>query len=125
MLDEALAGRIAERAAVGALTGVGAKVAEAAAKEAVEGVHESPITPRGERILVTPVACWDFRGTRSYVLTKAWALMEARHLSSLPVHEAWGQVRKVCYLDESEIPEKRRLMEEEAERLKVPVAVGV
>lgn len=100
MLEEALAGRIAERAAAGALTGIGVKISEQVAKEVSDQVlHQSPISPHCERVLEEPVKCWDFRGIRSYVMCKAWDIMEKEKRTRLPVGEAWMEARTVCTLE--------------------------
>jgi hypothetical protein len=91
---------LAERAAVSASALVGTKIAqEIAKKEEEEGLHHSPISPHCEAVLETPPKCWDFRGIRSYVMCKAWDLMEKEKRTRLPVGEAWMEARKVCRME--------------------------
>jgi len=96
-MDELRAKQIAEEAAVTASELTGAKIAEQVAKElSGEVLHHSPISPHCEAVLATPPKCYDFRGIRSWVLCKAWDIMEKEKRTRLPVGEAWAEARKVC-----------------------------
>lgn len=99
-MNEAVIESVAAKAAVSAATLVGTKMAEQLAKkQEEEALHQSPISPHCERVLETPPLCWDFRGIRSYVLCKAWDIMEKEKRIRLPVAEAWREARAVCRMD--------------------------
>lgn len=96
-MDELKAKQIAEEAAVKAAELTGSKIAQQVAKElSGEVLHESPVSPHCEAVLAKPPLCWDFRGIRSYVLCKAWDIMEKERRVRLPVGEAWSEARRVC-----------------------------
>lgn len=99
-IPEAIVEDMVAKAAVSAATLVGTKIAEQMAKKAEEEtLHQSPISPHCERVLETPPKCWDFRGIRSYVMCKAWDIMEKEKRTRLPVGEAWMEARKVCRME--------------------------
>lgn len=96
-MDEIQAGRIAEEAAVKASELTGSRIAEQVAKELSGGVlHQSPISEHCEAVLAEPPRCYDFRGIRSFVLCRAWDIMEKEKRTRLPVGEAWSEARTVC-----------------------------
>jgi len=88
---------IISRVAITTATAVGSAVVEGLAKEREE-LHQSPISPHCEKVLETPPKCWDFRGIRSYVMCKAWDIMEKEKRIRLPVGEAWIEARKACVI---------------------------
>jgi hypothetical protein len=99
-MDEIVAKRIAEEAAVKAVELQGSKIAQQVAKElSGEVLHTSPISPRCEAILASRPKCYDFRGIRSWVLCKAWEILEREKRTRLPVGEAWAEARKVCTME--------------------------
>lgn len=61
-----------------------------------EEYHHSPISAHCVDVLANPPKCYDFRGVRSYVLCRAWDLLEKEKLPTLPVSRAWQEARKVC-----------------------------
>lgn len=97
-ITEAMLEAVATKAAVSASSLIGQKIAEQMAKKAeeAEALHGSPITERGKAVLGTVPLCYDFRGTRSWVLTRAWQIMEKEKRARLPVGEAWSDVRRIC-----------------------------
>lgn len=106
-MDREEARRIAEEAAVGAASLVGPQIAKEMAKQQEESLHGSPMTERGKAILGEPPLCYDFRGTRSWVLTRAWQMMEKEKRPSLPVGEAWSDVRRVCAMSPERVEAKK------------------
>lgn len=99
-ITEAVIEGVATKAAVSAATLVGTKIAEQMAKRQEEdALHQSPVSPHCERVLETLPKCWDFRGIRSYVMCRAWDIMEKEKRTRLPVGEAWMEARKVCVLE--------------------------
>lgn len=96
-MDEIRARQIAEEAAVKAAELTGSKIIQQVARElSGEVLHGNPISPHCEAVLAKPPICWDFRGIRSFVLCKAWAIMEEEKRMRLPVGEAWSEARRVC-----------------------------
>ena len=87
-----------ERTSVTTAALVATKMGEQLAKKEEE-VHHSPVTPHCERVLGTSPLCWDFRGIRSFVLCKAWDIMEKEKRKRLPVGEGWVEARKVCRME--------------------------
>lgn len=106
-MDEIRAKQIAEEAGVTAASLVGSQIAKEVAKQQEESLHGSPITERGKVILGEPPLCYDFRGTRSWVLTRAWQIMEKEKRPSLPVGEAWSDVRRVCAMSPERVEAKK------------------
>jgi len=99
-MDELRAKQIAEEAAVKAVELQGSRIAEQVAKEmSGEMLHQSPISPHCEAVLETPPKCYDFRGIRSWVLCKAWDILEREKRIRLPVSEAWAEARGICVRD--------------------------
>jgi len=103
-ITEAMLAQLSERAAIGAASLVGTRVAEEVAKRLEPLIeeklgHGSPISPHCERVLAEPPLCWDFRGIRAYVMCKAWEIMEREKRARLPVGEAWAEARKVCRME--------------------------
>lgn len=81
-----------EEAAVKAAELTGAKLLKEFAKE--EG---NPISAKCERVLSSPVKCWDFRGTRRYAACAAWQAMEEEHIGwAEAIKRGWSKVRGVC-----------------------------
>lgn len=72
------------------------KEVDSAAKDALE---HNPLSAHCEAVLATPPKCYDFRGIRSYVMCKAWDILEKEKRAKLPVSEAWAEARKVCVRD--------------------------
>lgn len=100
-MDDIQAKRIAEEAAVKAVELQGSRVAEQVAKEmSAELLHQSPVSPHCEAVLEMPPRCYDFRGIRSWVMCKAWDIMEKEKRTRLPVGEAWSEARRVCVFEE-------------------------
>jgi hypothetical protein len=91
--------RMVDKAAISASVLTGQRIAEQLAKKEQEPIHHSPISPHCENVLDNPPLCWDFRGIRSYVLCKAWDIMEKGKRVRLPVGEAWSEARKVCRME--------------------------
>ena len=88
---------IAERAAVQASELTAAKIAEQVAKElSGEVLHYSPVSEHCQAVLASPPPCTNFREIRSFVLCKAWDIMDKEKRTSLPVGEAWAEARRVC-----------------------------
>jgi hypothetical protein len=107
---------VAERAAVAALAAVTPRLMEHVARELRAALEEvkgggNPVSPHCDRVLATPPPCTGFREIRSWVLCRSWEKMEKEGLKRLPVGEAWREARTVCYLSETEIPEKKRELE--------------
>lgn len=99
-ISEAVIGAVAAKAAVSAATLVGQKISEEIAKrQEEESLHSSPISIHCERVLETSPKCWDFRGIRSYVMCRAWQILEEEKRTRLPVGEAWMEARKVCVME--------------------------
>lgn len=69
--------------------------------------HHSPISAHCVDVLANPPKCYDFRGVRSYVLCRAWDLLEKEKLPTLPVSRAWQEARKVCVREHSSNPNSR------------------
>lgn len=59
----------------------------------------NPTSLHCEEVLERPPKCYDFRGIRSYVMCRAWDIMEKEKRTTLPVGEAWAEARKVCVRD--------------------------
>jgi hypothetical protein len=53
-------------------------------------------SPHCELVLSKPPECTDFRKVRSWVLCKAWGIMDERKLTKLPIKEAWVEAHKTC-----------------------------
>jgi len=107
-IDEIQAKRIAEEAAVKAVELQGSRIAEQVAKEiSAELLHHSPISPHCEAVLETPPKCYDFRGIRSWVMCRAWDIMESEKRTRLPVGEAWSEARRVCVRGEASTSDSR------------------
>jgi len=106
--------KAAEKAAVSAsaLTGqkVATQVSQGLEKTFEEVLHGSPISPYAEEVLGKVPACWDFRGIRSWVLTRAWQIMEKERLKTLPVGRAWRDARIACWTVEGEKEAKAKEM---------------
>lgn len=65
-------------------------------KRITEKATGNPTSPHCELVLGERPKCYDFREVRSWVLCKAWDILEEEKLPRLPVGEAWAEVRKVC-----------------------------
>lgn len=59
-------------------------------------IDNNPVSTQCEAVLAKPPKCFDFRGVRSYVMCKAWDILEKERRTKLPVSEAWQEVRRVC-----------------------------
>lgn len=59
-------------------------------------LHHSPISAHCEDVLAHPPKCFDFAGIRSFVMCRAWDILEKEKRTKLPVSEAWREARKVC-----------------------------
>jgi len=99
--------RIAEEAAVGAATLVGSQIAKEIAKQQQEEMHGSPITEKGKARLGEPPLCYDFRGTRSWIMVRSWQRMEKEHLPTLPGGESWSEVRRICAMSPEMVEAKK------------------
>lgn len=88
---------IAEEAAAKAVLLQGNHIAQQVAKElSGEALHHSPISQHCEAVLETSPECSSFREIRSWVLCKAWDILEKEKRTKLPVGEAWQLARRTC-----------------------------
>lgn len=96
-MDELRAKQIAEEAAAKAVLLQGQVISQQVAKElSGQMIHSSPISPHCEVVLAKPPECEDFRGIRSWIMCRAFQIMEVEDRKKLPVGEAWSEARKVC-----------------------------
>lgn len=59
--------------------------------------ENNPVSEKCERVLGSPVKCWDFRGIRRYAACAAWSAMEERHIPwAEAIRDGWSKVREVC-----------------------------
>lgn len=69
-----------------------------------EVLYHSPISQHCEAVLAKPPKCYDFRGIRSWVMCRAFQILETQRRVKLPVGEAWREARRVCQKEEPYYP---------------------
>lgn len=63
--------------------------------ESVTQKYNSP-SIHCEGVLSKPPKCGSFREMRSWVLCRAWQIMDQEKLSTLPVGRAWDEAKRQC-----------------------------
>lgn len=64
--------------------------------EVMEEYHHSPISKHCEQVLAHPPECTDFRKIRSWVMCRAFEILDKEGRRKLPVGEAWQEARGIC-----------------------------